>query len=286
MTHPEPHPRVRLENVSVRFRMSYDKTYSMRATLGELKRRMFDHWRPTEFVALDGVSVEIGEGEVLGVIGPNGSGKTTLLRTIMGIYQPDEGRVQVQGRVSAVLALGTGFDLSLSGIDNVRLNGMMLGHSLEEINRKLPAILEFADIGDFVNTPMKYYSTGMVSRLSFATVVAMEPDILLVDEMLSVGDLAFAEKSARAMRSMLEQASCQVIVSHDLDTIERICTRSIWMLGGRIEADGSPREVRQEYERYVAENPEPAGAGLLTPTPPPPEGESPYAPRNQAYDSA
>jgi ABC-type polysaccharide/polyol phosphate transport system ATPase subunit len=266
--------------------MSYDKTRSMRGTLGELRRRIVDHWRPTEFLALDGVSLEIGKGEVLGVIGPNGSGKTTLLRMIMGIYHPDEGRVEVRGRVSAVLALGTGFDLNLSGVDNVRLNGMMLGHSLEEINRKLPAILEFADIGDFVNTPMKYYSTGMISRLSFATVVAMEPDILLVDEMLSVGDLAFAEKSASAMRALLAQASCQVIVSHDLDTIERICTRSIWMLGGRIMADGMPGEVRREYERYVAEHPEPAGAGLLRTPPAPAEGEGPYAPRNTAYDSA
>jgi ABC-type polysaccharide/polyol phosphate transport system ATPase subunit len=249
--------RIKLEGVSIRFRMSYDKTYSIRAVLDQVRRRVTEDWRPRTFTALEDVSIRVENGETVGVIGANGSGKSTLLRVISGIYFPDAGIVDVRGEVSAVLALGTGIDRSLSGIDNVRLSGMILGYSREQIEERIPWILDFAEIGDFINVPMKYYSSGMMSRLSFATVIAMEPDILLIDETLSVGDLAFQQKSAQAMRKLVEGASAQMIVSHDLSTIERLCSRAIWLLGGRVVADGEPSRVIEEYRRYATAHPEP-----------------------------
>jgi ABC-type polysaccharide/polyol phosphate transport system ATPase subunit len=256
-------PRVRLDGVTIRFRMSYDKTYSIRAVAEQARRRLTEGWRPEMFVALDDVSLEVGRGETIGVIGANGSGKSTLLRVISSIYFPDAGTVDVRGEVSAVLALGTGIDRSLSGVDNVRLSGMILGYSFEQVEERLPWIVEFADVGDFINVPMKYYSSGMMSRLSFATVIAMEPDILLLDETLSVGDLAFQEKSARAMMRLVEQSSCQMIVSHDLSTIQRLCSRAIWLQRGKIVADAEPEQVIAEYRRYVSDHPDPEPQPLM-----------------------
>ncbi len=245
-------PAIKLDDVTIRFRLSYDKATRLQDLIRELGRRSVRRWKPKPFEALREVTLTVGHGEILGVIGPNGSGKSTLLRTISGIYQPDTGSVWVDGRVSAVLELGTGFDQNLNGVDNVRLAGLILGYPLPVIEERLPMILEFADIGDFVNVPVKYYSSGMIARISFALVVSMEPDILLIDETLSVGDLRFKEKSGRAMRELMAKARSQVVVSHDLGTIREMCNRAIFILGGRIVADGPPDDVVKEYERAMA----------------------------------
>lgn len=239
--------RIALGNLTIRFRMSYDKTTTFVGEFRQMLRRFRTGQKPLRFTALSQINLAVADGEVMGIIGPNGSGKSTLLRTISGIYEPDAGYVRTRGKISALLSLGTGFDNRLSGIDNIRLLGLIHGLDLRNVQTMAPRICEFSDIGDFVHQPMKYYSTGMISRLSFSMILAMEPDILLIDETLSVGDLAFQEKSKRAMRDLMQKARCQLIVSHDLAMLERIASRIIWIDGGCLVADGVPGEVIARY---------------------------------------
>lgn len=243
--------RISLSNVGLSFRMSYHKPNNFANVALQFWKRTMNNWQPEYFVALQNISLKIKMGEIIGVLGRNGSGKSTLLRTIAGIYSPDFGTVKVYGRISALLQLGTGFNINLSGRENIILGGLTLGLSLEEIHSKLEWIIEFAEIGDFINIPMRYYSSGMMSRLSFAIVVAVEPDILLIDETLSVGDLGFQKKSKQAMSRLLEKASCQLIVSHDMETIRRLCTRAILVEGGKLIADDSPEKVISQYQKMM-----------------------------------
>lgn len=239
--------RINLENVSIRFRMSYHKISSSTQALAEIGRRITRRWQPEYFTGLDNVSLSIGNGEIVGVIGRNGCGKSTLLRTVSGIYYPDKGSVSVTGRVSALLQLGTGFNTQLSGRENIVLGGLTLGLDRVQIREQMGQIIEFAELGEFIDVPMRYYSSGMMSRLSFAMVVSLEPDILLIDETLSVGDLEFQSKSQKAMQRLIEKASCQMIVSHSLDTIRSFCTRVILVESGKIVMDDKPDAVVKEY---------------------------------------
>jgi teichoic acid transport system ATP-binding protein len=241
--------KVILDDVMVRFRMSYDRTTTFAAKAREVGRRLVRGEGPRYFEALKGISLEVRQGDIVGVIGPNGSGKSTLLRTIGGIYHPDRGRVETFGKVSTLLSLGTGFDNRLSGIDNIRMNGLILGLPKRELEAKIPMIEEFAEIGDHMRVPMKYYSSGMISRVSFSIVLAMQPDILLIDEVFSVGDLQFQRKSARALHELLGQASCQVIVTHNLEFVKKHCNRAVYVRSGRVVEDGNANEVVSRYSR-------------------------------------
>jgi lipopolysaccharide transport system ATP-binding protein len=245
-------PCISLDNVSLRFRMSYHKALSMPQHVAQWSKRAFGKWKPEYFEALTDINLQINRGEVVGVLGRNGAGKSSLLRTISGIYHPDSGTVKVDGRISALLQLGTGFNNSLSGRENIILGGLTLGFSLAQIQERLPMIIDFAEVGDFIDVPTRYYSSGMIARLSFSMVVSMEPDVLLIDETLSVGDLAFQKKSQEAMRSLLQRASCQVIVSHSMETIRRLCGRAILIDRGKLIGDGSPDDVIAQYQRLVA----------------------------------
>lgn len=245
-------PKIIVEHVRIRFRLSYDRAYTLYAKAAEIGQRLLRKKEPRFFTALEDVSLTVNDGEIVGVIGPNGCGKTTLLRTICGIYHPDSGSVDCRGRVSTLLSLGTGFDNKLSGLDNIRLNGLLLGMSMREIEAKIPMIVEFADIGDHIRLPMKYYSSGMISRVGFAIVLAMQPDVLLIDEVFSVGDLQFQQKSERAIHELLSRASCQVIVSHNLGFIREHCSRAVYIRQGRIVRDGQPDEVVTLYEKEFA----------------------------------
>ncbi len=240
--------RVRINDLSIRFRLNYDRSHSLGDWIRESALRVVRARRPRMFTALEGIDLVIRDGDVLGVIGPNGCGKSTLLRTISGIYRPDQGEVHTEGQVSTLLSLGTGFDNRLHGLDNIRLNGLLMGMSHAEIDAAIPDIVAFAEIGDHIDVPMKYYSSGMISRLSFAIVLAMQPDILLIDEIFSVGDLEFKKKSERAMHDLLTRASCQVLVTHSLSLVREHCTRAIYMRSGRIVLDGEPAEVVARYE--------------------------------------
>lgn len=239
---------IRLDGVELRFRLAGAKAWTVLDTLCSMLKKKGDAEGDNDFIALRGIDLRIDAGERVGLIGRNGSGKSTLLRVIGGIYYPDEGVASTKGKVSTLLSLGTGFDNELSGLQNIRMNGLILGMTKKEIDASIPEILDFADIGEFINEPMKHYSSGMISRLSFAMVLAMNPDILLIDEIFSVGDLAFKAKSERAMENLLGRTKCQVIVTHDLSLVLNHCTRAIFIEAGEIIADGEPKQVVSLYE--------------------------------------
>jgi lipopolysaccharide transport system ATP-binding protein len=210
-----------------------------------------------EFVALDGVDLEVGAGEAVAVIGPNGSGKSTLLKLISGILQPSAGSVAVEGRVTALIELGAGFHPEISGRENVIINGMLLGLSRQEIGSRMEEILDFAGIGDFVDQPVKTYSSGMYLRLGFAVAVAVQPDVLLIDEILAVGDAAFSRKGLDRLARMQRQGVAMVLVSHDLDLVRAFASRALYLRGGRVVAAGPTDVVVARYRTDVAGADEP-----------------------------
>lgn len=202
-----------------------------------------------DFWALRNVSFSVNAGEILGLVGPNGSGKSTLLQIATGILQPTSGRVSVEGRVAALLELGAGFNPEFSGRENVFLNGEIMGLSRRETERVFPQIEAFAEIGDYINRPVKEYSTGMYVRLAFATAIHVEPDVLIVDEALAVGDAIFANRCLQKLEELKERKVTILFVSHDLGLVKRLCHRAILMLKGEICCEGAPSDV---VNRYVA----------------------------------
>ncbi|HVL98102.1 MAG TPA: ABC transporter ATP-binding protein, partial [Egibacteraceae bacterium] len=216
-----------------------------------------------DFHALKGVSLQIRHGESVGLIGHNGSGKSTLLKCLARILPADAGRVEVSGRVSTLLELGAGFHQELSGRENVYLNGAILGLGAKEIDAAFDSIVDFAGVRDFIDQPVRNYSSGMYVRLGFAVAVHVDPDILLVDEVLSVGDAAFQERSLARMRAFNQRGKTVVMVSHDLAAITELCERTIVLDHGRLVFDGSTEEAVERYEEIVASGqpapePEPA----------------------------
>lgn len=199
--------------------------------------------------ALNGVNLKINRGETVGIIGTNGSGKSTLLKIITGVLNPTGGTVSVRGRISALLELGAGFNMEYNGIENVYLNGTMMGFSDKEIDEKLPGILEFADIGDYVNQPVKTYSSGMFIRLAFAVAINIEPEILIVDEALSVGDVFFQAKCYHKFEEFKKLGKTIVFVSHDLSNISRYCDRVFLLNKGILLGEGSPKEMIDAFKR-------------------------------------
>jgi ABC-type polysaccharide/polyol phosphate transport system ATPase subunit len=205
-----------------------------------------------EHVALDGVDLDIAPGEAVALIGPNGSGKSTLLKLAGGILQPTVGEVEVDGRVTALIELGAGFHPEITGRENVLINGMLLGLDRREIEAKLAEILEFAAIGDFIDQPVKTYSSGMYVRLGFAVAVAVEPDVLLIDEVLSVGDEAFTRRCLDRLARMRQAGVTMVLVSHDLDLVETFADRAVYLRRGRVRSAGSVDSVVARYRSDVA----------------------------------
>jgi ABC-type polysaccharide/polyol phosphate transport system ATPase subunit len=204
-----------------------------------------------EFWALRDVSLELQRGETLGVIGPNGSGKSTLLRTVGGIYKPDQGRIKVNGHVSTLLSLTAGFQSELTGRENIRLVGMFMGFSLREIGDKTEEIIDFAELGAFINAPVKTYSSGMVARLGFAIASYLDCDILLVDEILGVGDQSFRQKSQVKIRELVSEQRTVLLVSHNLEAIREYSTKVLWLDHGSVQAYGEPSEVIEAYKAAV-----------------------------------
>ncbi len=204
------------------------------------------------FHALKGVSFDIEEGKILGIIGKNGSGKSTMLRAIAGIFSPDKGTIDLHGHSISLLSIGVGFNKKLTGKENIYLSGMLLGFSEEEIAKKEKEIIEFADIGDFIKKPVKTYSSGMYSKLAFAITAILETDIMLIDEVLSVGDAKFKEKSYNKMKELISSDTRTVIiVSHSLDTIKELCDQVLWLNDGKIVKIGEPEPIVAEYEEFM-----------------------------------
>jgi len=257
--------RVRLSGVRKVFRRA-SRLGRLHTLKGALFHRQLGRGpaAPDEFVAVDGVDLDVRAGGSVAVIGPNGSGKSTLLKLISGILQPSAGTVEVDGRVTALIELGAGFHPEITGRENVVINGMLLGLSREEIGCQMDEILDFAGIGDFIDQPVKTYSSGMHLRLGFAVAVAVQPDVLLIDEILAVGDAAFSRKCLDRLARMQRQGVTMVLVSHDLDLVRAFADRALYLRGGRVVAVGPSDAVVARYRNDVAgalvpgESPRPA----------------------------
>lgn len=237
---------IEVEQVSKVYKL-YDKpSQRLRESLGLTRKKLH-----TEHYALQNLSFTVAEGETVGIIGTNGSGKSTILKIITGVLSPTGGNVKVNGRISALLELGAGFNMEYTGIENVYLNGTMMGFSREEIDGKMEAILDFADIGEFVYQPVKTYSSGMFVRLAFAVAINIEPEVLIVDEALSVGDVFFQNKCYHKFEEFKKMGKTILFVSHDLNSISRYCDRVILLNKGEKMAEGVPKEMVDLYKKVL-----------------------------------
>lgn len=203
------------------------------------------------FFALQNIDFKVSKGEVIGIIGRNGSGKSTLLKILTGVVTPSEGNIEIQGKISALLELGAGFNPELNGIENIYFYGTIQGCSRQQIEEKLDEIIAFADIGEHIYQPVKSYSSGMFARLAFSVAVHVNPDILIVDEALAVGDIRFQQKAMRKMKELMESAKAILFVSHDMRSIRNFCSRVLWLMDGKIYQDGDPKTIVRMYEDYM-----------------------------------
>ncbi|WP_322923934.1 ABC transporter ATP-binding protein [Paenibacillus campi] len=236
---------IKLNHVS-KFYKLYDKPVDrLKESLNLLGKKYHK-----EFHAIDDVSFNINRNETVGIVGKNGSGKSTLLKMITGILNPTSGSVQVEGKISALLELGAGFNPEYTGIENIYLNGTIMGLSKDDMDQKLDDILSFADIGDFIYQPVKLYSSGMFVRLAFAVAINVDPDILIVDEALSVGDMRFQQKCFRKIEEF-KKTKTILVVSHDMGTITTYCDRAIWINEGELMANGDPLEIAKQYQAFM-----------------------------------
>lgn len=238
-------PAIDVKSLGVRYDLRFTRKTTVRGTFTKLMR---PREGPTHFWALREVSFRLDRGESLAVIGPNGAGKSTLLQVLAGILVPSEGEIEVRGQVSALLTLGAGFDIELSGRDNVLLAGAFLGIPSKEMQARLPAILDFADLGDFIDAPLKTYSAGMRARLGFSIATTVDPDILLIDEVLSTGDAEFRTKSKERILELARSAKAIVLVTHDMNWVTDFCNRAMLVEKGRIIAEGEPAELVRIHE--------------------------------------
>ncbi len=237
---------IKVENLSKIYPL-YDKHIDRLFEIFHPLRKKFHH----EFNALKDVSFEVNKGETIGIIGRNGAGKSTLLKILTGVLTPSSGTVQVNGRVSSLLELGTGFNPELTGLENIYFNGTINGFSKKEIDSKIDDIKSFADIGEYLNQPIKMYSSGMLARLGFAVAINVEPDILIIDEALSVGDIRFQVKCFKKLEEFRKQGKTFIFVSHVVNEIVRLCLKTIWMDKSEIRAFGKSKEIINDYRTYM-----------------------------------
>lgn len=238
---------IKVEHVSMKFRMANDKVMSLKEFLvAVLKRRLTYE----EFQVLDDISFEVKKGEVVGIIGKNGAGKSTLLKIIAGVMKPTSGKVTANGNIVPMLELGSGFDPELNGRENIFLNGAILGYSQEFLQEKYDEILEFSELGQFIDMPIRNYSSGMMMRLAFSIATVVQPEILIVDEILAVGDEGFQNKSKARMMELMSGGTTVLFVSHSLQQIEEMCDRVVWLDNHKIKMIGETEEVCKAYEEY------------------------------------
>lgn len=238
---------IRVNNLTKVYKL-YNKPIDIIKEMIRFRRKNYHK----DFYALNDVSFEVKKGETLGIIGVNGSGKSTVLKIITGVLSKTSGDVYIGGKISALLELGAGFNMEYTGIENIYLNGLMMGFSKTEIDKKIDKIIEFADIGDFVNRPVKLYSSGMFVRLAFSLSIAVEPDILIVDEALSVGDIFFQAKCFKRMDELKKSGTTIIMVTHDLGTVMRYCDRTLVLNSGKKVAEGSPHDMVDLYKKILA----------------------------------
>ena len=236
---------IRANDISMRYLMTYDRIQSIKEYIVQMLRGKIKY---EEFWALKNVSFEVERGEVVGIIGHNGAGKSTLLKVISGILKPTGGELEVHGNVVPMLELGSGFDHDLTGRENIFLNGSILGYSEKYLKEKYAQIVEFSELGKFIDVPIRNYSSGMLMRLAFSIATVVQPEILIVDEILAVGDAAFQEKSKARMLELMSGGTTVLFVSHSLEQIREMCDRVIWLEHGQIKAIGATKEICDAYE--------------------------------------
>lgn len=246
----ENDPIVEVNHVSMIFNIANEKMQSLKEYFIKIARGelMFK-----EFVAVDDISFTVNRGDVFGLVGTNGSGKSTMLKIIAGVLEPSKGTCKVNGSISPLIELGAGFDPELTARENIYLNGALLGHSKQFLDEHINEIIEFAELHDFMEMPLKNYSSGMVARIAFAIATVTEPDLLIVDEVLSVGDFLFQEKCENRINSMIQNGTTVLIVSHSTDQIERLCNRALWIEKSHLRMLGSADEVCAAYRQLGSE---------------------------------
>ena len=238
-------PMVEVKDVSLKFKLEQNRANSFK----EFCVRWMKHdLKSEDFWALSGISFEVEKGDVIGIIGHNGAGKSTLLKVISGIMKPTKGSVEAHGNIVPMLELGSGFDFELSGRENIYLNGAILGYSEEFLNNKYQEIVDFSELGNFIESPLRTYSSGMLARLAFSVACVVEPEILIVDEILSVGDADFQEKSRARMMGLMAGGTTVFFVSHSLEQIREMCNKVLWLEHGEVQQFGKTKEICNLYE--------------------------------------
>jgi len=237
---------IRVENLSIKFRIYHDRSPSLKDYFANLFRRKY-HVAYSDFSAVENVSFEIRAGERVGIVGHNGAGKSTLLKALCRVYESTDGIVSVDGRIAPLLEIGAGFHPEFTGRENIYLNGAILGYTKQQLIDIEPEVIAFAELEEFIDTPVKYYSTGMYMRLAFSLATALHPDILILDEVFAGGDVTFMVKAKARMHNLIDKANIMVMVSHDHLLVKSLCNRVIWMDHGKVVMDGSPDTVVEQY---------------------------------------
>jgi ABC-type polysaccharide/polyol phosphate transport system ATPase subunit len=250
---PQQTYSIQFEDVVQRFRVIQERHDTLREAFAKIRKRRTTYH---EFEAVKHVSFQISKGEVVGIIGRNGSGKSTILKLVAGVYAPTSGRVEVNGSIAPLIELGAGFHHELTGRENILLNGLLLGLSKRQVQEREAKIIEFAELGEFIDSPIKQYSSGMYMRLAFSVATEVDPDILIVDEILGVGDGGFREKCFERIRQFRNSGKTILMVSHDMGTMSSFCSRLLLIHHGKIVEHGEPSRVVARYEELLA-NPEP-----------------------------
>lgn len=243
---------IEIKNVSKKYKLYNSNQDRLKETFDFITHKKYHK----EFIALDNISFSINKGETVGIIGTNGSGKSTLLKIVTGVLTQTEGDVAINGRISALLELGAGFNPEYSGLENIYLNGTIMGISREEMSQKVDEIIRFSGIGDFIYQPVKTYSSGMFARLAFSVAINVEPDILIVDEALSVGDMAFQEKSITKMKELRDKGTTILFVTHSLPLVRNFCQRAIWIERGELLQDGDADRICDNFQMFMTEKEE------------------------------
>lgn len=242
---------IKVDNVSMRFNLGIEKNFSLKLFFINLFKPRKKKEKKTDFWALKDVSFEVKRGEVVGFIGSNGAGKSTMLKVIAGVMKPTNGKVEVHGNICPMIELGAGFDMDLTARENIFLNGAVLGYSKKFIEEKFDEIVEFSELKDFLDVPVRNFSSGMTARLAFSIATVVDPEILIVDEILSVGDMAFQAKSEAKMRSMIGGGTTVLYVSHSINSIKSICDKAVWLDHGKVIKMGPAEEICDEYSKSI-----------------------------------
>ena len=235
-----------IKNVSVVFKKTSEKMTSLKEYfINSLRKKI----KKEKFVALEDINITIKKGEIIGLLGLNGAGKSTLLKVISGIIKPTTGEVKLNGKMAPLIELGAGFDPELTGRENIFLNGSLLGFSKKELKDKIEDIIEFSELREFIDVPLKNYSSGMYARLGFSIATIYDPEILIIDEVLSVGDFHFQEKSLNKIMEMIEKGTTVLFVSHDIEQVKKLCEKVIWLEKGKVKVIGDAKKICKEYSK-------------------------------------